>query len=202
MKDSDMVMEMVDIVLKPMELKDVEKFRHWSTHDDELFSDYNFLPKTDKEVREWYEWKVGSLFSEYFCIIEGEIPIGYLGMKGINFLFRTSFLGIVLDPGKVNQGYGEVALRKFLKYYFEEKNMKKIFLHVAPYNKRAFSLYKKIGFQTKGTFPYIYPNGKPPLYREEFQDIWDLAIELGGHWILRGIRMELSQEEYWKGAKE
>jgi RimJ/RimL family protein N-acetyltransferase len=73
--------------------------------------------------------------------------VGYITLKNINWLFRKGEMGIVMDPSKVNQGYGTKAMKKYLDIVFNQYKMKKIILRVAAFNKRARRAYEKVGFK-------------------------------------------------------
>ena len=73
--------------------------------------------------------------------------MGYVTLKNINWLFRKGEMGIVMDPSKMNKGYGTLAIKQYLKIVFTQYKMKKIILRVAAFNKRARRAYEKVGFQ-------------------------------------------------------
>ena len=75
-----------------------------------------------------------------------------MGIKKIRKIFKDSVLGIVFDPNYVNKGYGTEAIITFLDYYFNEMNMKKLYLEVAKFNKRAIRCYEKCGFKIIDTY--------------------------------------------------
>lgn len=187
---------MKDVRLFPLSLEAVRSFQNWGFHRDELFYDYNFPILSDGEAEDWFRWKTGSILSRYYAIYAEEEAVGYIGMKQINRLFGSACLGIVLNPDRLGIGYGSRALDLFLELFFLQERMRRMTLQVAPYNFRALALYEKAGFQKVGTFPFIYPNGRPPLERQEFSDIWAKAFHFGNTWILQGIRMELRAQEF------
>lgn len=49
-----------------------------------------------------------------------------------------------------DKGYGSDALATFLKYIFEVKGFKKLYLRVYEDNKRAIRCYEKCGFKKRG----------------------------------------------------
>ena len=152
------------IIIRPLELKDVFEMRNWGYHEDPLLEDYNFPEMKDKEIKKWYKYKTDSFFNRYYAVLnENNRLIGYLGIKSIKFIRRESTLGIVFDPNYVSKGYGTEALREFLDYYFNQMNMKKMYLEVAEFNKRAFKLYEKMGFKTVGYYLDEFHNQKLDL---------------------------------------
>lgn len=135
------------IDIDSLKLDDVFEMRKWGIHENPLLEDYNFPVMNDSEIRTWYRMKTNSPYNKYFSIKDknGSL-IGYMGMKNIKILRRSSTLGLVLDPDKVEQGYGTEILETFLYHYFTKMRMRKMILEVSAFNKRAYRLYEKIGF--------------------------------------------------------
>ena len=146
--------------------------REWGTHKNPLIEDYNFPPLNDKEIKMWYVKKANKMLNKYYGIRneEGKL-IGYMGIKNIRRIKRESTLGIVLDPNYVDKGYGTEILDTFLRYYFTEMKMRKMLLEVAEFNKRAYSVYEKIGFKPIGYYlDEFFDSGldlSDPYYLEE-----------------------------------
>ena len=135
------------IKLKPIKLEDVYQMRNWGTHKNPLLFDYNLPPWTDWELEEWYKYKTGSIRSKYYSVFNEEDKlIGYIGIKNIRRFFKQATLGIVIDPNYVNMGYGTEIIQTYLYYFFNEMNMKTMYLEVAKFNKRAMKCYEKCGF--------------------------------------------------------
>lgn len=136
------------IRISPLKLEDAFFMKNWGTHENPLLSDYNLPSLSDEEIRKWYNYKTGEKNRKYYSVFnEGNRFIGYMGIKKIRRIFRDALLGIVFDPNYVNQGYGTEAITAFLEYYFNEMKMKKLYLEVAQFNKRALRCYEKSGFK-------------------------------------------------------
>lgn len=192
-----MILESKNLYIKRLELKDVHGFKKWGKHTNILLSDYDFKETNDIGVLSWYMAKTYSIFSKYFCILDKDKnEIGYLGMKNINILFKSSVLGLVIDPKLVGKNFGTEALSLFLDYYFNELKMKKMILEVASYNTRAIRLYEKIGFKMCGEFLYEYPNDPPNPSNEEFLKHMDKFVMYRGKLYATAYRMELDSREY------
>ena len=108
-----------------------------------------------------------------------------------------STLGIVLDPNQINKGYGTEILKVFLDYYFNEMKMLKMELEVSSFNKRAYNVYKKLGFIEEGYYldefcnPYI--DKKDPYFIEAKS-----SFVIDGKKIYNYIhRMVLSKKRYF-----
>lgn len=141
------------ITIRELKLEDVFYMRNWGVHENPLIEDYNFPPMSDKEIKLWYKAKTNKILNKYYGVLnEKNQLIGYLGTKDIKIIRRESTLGIVLDPNNVDKGYGTEILETFLEHYFTEMKMRKMFLEVAEFNKRAYRVYEKIGFLPIGYY--------------------------------------------------
>lgn len=145
------------VTIRPLKVEDVFYMRNWGYHDNPLLSDYNFPTMTDNEVNTWYKYKTLPWFNKYFGVLNEENRlIGYMGIKNIKKVKKESTLGIVFDPNYVNKGYGSETLRVFLNYYFKVLKMKRMYLEVAEFNKRAYKAYKNLGFKPVGYYLDVY----------------------------------------------
>lgn len=137
------------IKIKPIELEDVYQMRNWGFHKNSLLFDYNLPELTDNELKQWYRYKTRSFNKLYYSVFnEVNILIGYIGIKNIRRILREATLGIVIDPNYVNMGYGTEIIVSYLDYFFDNLNMKTMYLEVAKFNKRAIRCYEKSGFST------------------------------------------------------
>ncbi len=154
-----------------LRLQDVFDMRKWGQHENPLLEDYNFPHMNDSEVKVWYKIKTNNPYNKYFSIKDKNgVLIGYMGIKSIKVFRRISTLGIVLDPDKINNGYGTEILETFLHHYFTKMKMKKMILEVSAFNKRAYRVYEKMGFEKKY------------MYREEF---FDQGLDLNDPYYLK-----------------
>lgn len=54
--------------------------------------------------------------------------------------------GIVITPSKQNKHFGQEAIKRLLKYSFEELNLDGLNLGVFPFNSRGIACYERVGF--------------------------------------------------------
>lgn len=160
------------ITIAPLKLEDAYFLREWGVHDNPLLGDYNLPDVTLRDLEIWYYNKIRKNNNKYFSIFNEENRlIGYMGIKNIRRIFKDSVLGIVLDPNYINRGYGTEAIKTFLDYYFNVMNMKKLYLEVAMFNKRAIRCYEKCGFKIVdsylGEFFDQYIDKSNPYYVSE-----------------------------------
>lgn len=154
-------------LIKKLTLDDAYKFRFWQRGNYYLLNDYDFINEDDWEVKAWFNSKKGFL-KKYYAIYFNEKPIAYIGLKNINYLFRSAELSIVLDVAYQNKGHGYNILLEFLNFAFTKLNLRKIWLDVNAFNKKAIHLYKKIGFTKKAYFLDTYNIQDIDKNREEF----------------------------------
>lgn len=103
----------------------------------------------------------------------------------------------MLNPDLVGLGYGTVVLSKFLNFYFNVKNMKKMELEVAGYNPRARKLYEKMGFKEVKSYLEPYPNRYIDEKSPEYLEFKDEFVK-GKHDRMYNYiyKMELEKEEF------
>lgn len=160
------------ITIRPLSLEDVFNMKKWGMHKNPLLSDYNFPDMSDSQIRKWYDMKTRSFFNKYFGIAlkDGRL-IGYMGIKEIKLLRKESTLGIVFDPNFLNMGYGTETLKYFLRYYFTQMNMKRMYLEVSEFNNRAQKVYKKMGFENSGYYLEEFFDDDLDLNNPYFKDV-------------------------------
>ncbi|MDO5028118.1 MAG: GNAT family protein [Bacillota bacterium] len=184
------------IYFEPLKLDHVLKMMNWGRHQSQLFQDYNFNFSNQSQCSLFYLEKTLPPLNSYFAIIYAEEVIGFLGNKNINWLTRSSTLGLVLNPSLVGLGFGSVVLPKFLDYYFNEKSMKKMKLLVAAYNDRALKLYKKVGFKKVSQHLEPYPNLTIDPDSQEYLDHQDAFVKKGSVLYNYVYKMELRKEDF------
>ncbi len=160
------------IIIKPLTLENVFHMKNWGKHDNPLLEDYNFPDMSDAQIRKWYNYKTRSFTSKYFGISlkDGRL-IGYMGMKELKLLRKESTLGIVFDPNYMDMGYGSETLKVFLNSYFTDMNMKKMYLEVAEFNKRAHRVYKKMGFTNVGYYLEEFFDDRIDISTKYFKEV-------------------------------
>ena len=111
--------------------------------------------------KEWWEKSFLNKNEKNFIITELKTnkAIGTISLVDIDMRNRKCELGRVYVDSK-SKGIGTESTELVLQYSFNHLNLNKIYLEVFDNNKRAQSLYKKIGFTQDGTHKeHIYKNG-------------------------------------------
>lgn len=185
------------IIIKALKLDDVFYMKTWGKHKNPLLEDYNFPEMTDSQIRRWYSIKTRSFANKYFaiCLKDGSV-IGYMGMKEVKILRKESTLGIVLDPAHVNKGYGTEALKYFLRAYFTEMNMKRMYLEVAEFNKRASTVYKKMGFTNVAYYMEEFFDSNIDTGSSFYEDVKSCFVISDGRVYNYVYKMKLDREVF------
>lgn len=160
------------VEIKPLRLEDVYDMKQWGRHENVLFDDYNFPEMSDKDIVRWHNIKTGGKNDRYYGVRNEEgVLVGYMGIKDIKKIRRSSTLGIVFDPNYLNRGYGTESLFTYLDYYFNRMNMRNMILEVNEFNKRALRVYEKLGFKKEAYYIDQYVDQaldlESPYYLEE-----------------------------------
>jgi RimJ/RimL family protein N-acetyltransferase len=96
----------------------------------------------------------------YAILVDGEIA-GYFRLSNYSQTNRNIYIGADLHPYFCGKGIGYCAYKKFIDYIFKKYSLHKISLEVLKTNKRAISLYQKLGFITEGEKrDEVFKNGK------------------------------------------
>ncbi|NLN14757.1 MAG: GNAT family N-acetyltransferase [Tissierellia bacterium] len=187
------------VTIRPLQLEDVFYMRNWGCHDNPLLSDYNFPNMTDEQIKKWYKHKTSSFFNKYYGVLnEDKRLIGYFGIKDIKYLKRESTLGVVFDPNFINKGYGTETLREYLKYYFNHMKMKRMYLEVAEFNKRAMRVYEKLGFKINGYYLEEFHDHKLDLNNKYFQEAKSCFVIVNEKIYNYIYRMKLEKYDFIK----
>jgi len=143
--------------LRPAEREDLPLFVAWLSNPE--MREYVTIRYISQALEErWFEGLVGDVGGGapgrlHFVIetLEGERPIGVIGLEGINWRDREAEVGIIVgEPAFWGKGYGSDAMWAVLKVGFDWYNLHRIYLHVVADNVRAVRSYEKCGFTHEG----------------------------------------------------
>lgn len=183
------------LIIRAIRKCDLPEISKWGVHKDPLFEGYNYSTLTEHQLYLWYLSKKNNPRSRYFAIYDGDQMVGYIGMKQISRRRRDSLLGLVMDPDETGKGYGYRAMRDFLEYYFNTLKMRSMHLDVNAFNKRALSLYKKLGFVEKGETLEVFDNQNLKPQDLEGIDKEELFLSDGVYYT-KILKMELKRKEW------
>lgn len=185
------------LTIMPLQLHNVYDLKAWDKYDNPLFSDYNFPDLDDYDMKNWFDTRTSKISSKSFAVIlEDERTIGLINLKDIRRVLKVANLGIVFNPRFINKGYGTIALKAIIKHYFEDMNMRSLYLDVAKHNKGAIRCYEKCGFKKVKRYTIkligMSKDEISSLYTQE-----DFIIK-DGNIYLYCYKMRLSKSDYEK----
>ncbi len=134
-----------------------------------LYDQSEFLrPRALEEIESWAQRLVdGYTYVAY----DHETAIGTIALMNVDTRNRHAELAIVIgEKSYWSKGYGTEMMKELLSYTFEGLNLRKAYLHVFSFNKRAIGLYEKLGFKKEGTL-------KEMLYRDgKYHDVYAYGL--------------------------
>ena len=109
------------------------------------------------------EWK--AQMSCRFFICRKEAPEEVIGSVALNSIikgaFQSCFLGYQLDGEHINRGYMTEAVRRVVRFAFEELKLHRVEGNVIPGNAASRAVLQKCGFVNEGiSRKYLKINGK------------------------------------------
>jgi len=136
---------------------------NWEYED--IYSFYN-MTEDEEDLKAFLDPKN---WNRYSAVLEDNKLIGFVMFQIID---DAIFIGLGLKPELTGKGYGRRFILSSLQYLKSKPNIenKKIRLCVALFNKRAISLYKKIGFETYLTYIEKTNGGSYPFVKMELNN--------------------------------
>lgn len=154
--------------IEELKREHVDLMQLWGKHKEPLFRCYNFPYMTERQKDYWYQNKKLWFLKRCFAVFNDYNQlVGYISLRNIKILKKTSELGIVFDPDNIDQGYGTDGLNAFLNYYFEVLKMKALYLKVSVFNKRAQKCYKKVGFRLIDIVVDEFEDQNLPIFQDD-----------------------------------
>lgn len=116
---------------------------------------------SEKQQLLWFESISSSTKSKRLILEYESKKIGLARLDEIDFLNRSICVGLDISSEFRGKGHGYNGFKLMLDYCFLELNMHRTWLLVAEFNKKAFALYRKLGFIEEGVQrERIFRNGK------------------------------------------
>lgn len=148
-------MESSRLIIRPTIFEDCRYFADWVEQDPEVSEFFTMdQGRGYNEITEEYVIRTLDPTMLQFTIVskESEEPVGRIWISRIDthadsLDITRIYIGSKEFRGK---GQGEESLRLLLEYCFINLHMERVTLDHMPQNKRAASLYQKLGFQYEG----------------------------------------------------
>lgn len=123
----------------------------------------NALNEQPTKLGDWVdaikEWSKDSDEEDYI-ISDGETPIGWIGINGLESADKVAYLKLVaILPNYQNKEIGYYAIRQVVEM-LRQRNYLKMALYTDEENFKAKACYSKCGFEVTETFMEEMANGK------------------------------------------
>lgn len=105
------------------------------------------------DLRDWVEFHRCRTDEVLWIVADSQHDrcVGHVGLYKIDHRVRRAEFAILLGERSVwGQGLGEACTRFAMRYAFAQLNLNRLYLSVLETNRRAQSLYEKLGFQLEG----------------------------------------------------
>lgn len=116
---------------------------------------FNKFPLSMAGQKEWFARLVANQSKKLFmiCTVEGDEPIGTVGLGHIDFANQSTEFGNMLIGKQecIGKSYAREATELMLSYCFLRLNMNRVYLTLYVDNARAIKLYERCGFKVEGT---------------------------------------------------
>jgi diamine N-acetyltransferase len=173
------------VSLRTLQYKDAQLMLEWLNDKDCTqflqLSRFSFsMDKVNEFIRDASR---GGNNRHYAIVSPDDEYLGTVSLKEINHVDKNAEYAISLRKKAMGRGIAKRATQEILSIAFMELNLNKVYLNVLSENKRAISLYSKIGFIREGVFVnHILLNG-------EFKNLeWHRLLK--SEWLLltEGVR--------------
>lgn len=145
------------IRLRPLEMRDVDNLLTWVNEPQVVGRFATFHdPLTRQDEERYVQDMLASRTDLVFSIEAGGMYIGQAGLHEIEHKNRNGRAALVIRREFQGRGYGQAAMREFLRRVFTDHGMHKVWLIVDPNNERARHIYEKTGFRQEGVLREEY----------------------------------------------
>ena len=167
--------DMFDYARRP----EVTKYLLWREHEDIYFTrDYLSYIGRRYALGDFYDWAVIDR--------ESRRMIGTCGFTRIDTANNSAEIGYVLNPDFHRRGFGSEAVRRILKFGFEELGLNRIEARFMQGNEASLALMKSVGMTfegymrdlvfVKGSYRTV---GVSSILRSEYEKIYNTEGEEG-----------------------
>jgi diamine N-acetyltransferase len=185
--------------IKKLKREHIDLMQRWGRHEEPLFYCYNFPRMNEEQKDYWYRNKTLWFSKKCFVVFNNcDELVGYIALRNIKTIKRTSELGIVFDPSNIGKGYGTDGLKAFLGYYFRTLKMRALYLKVSVFNRRAQRCYENAGFKLLATVTEEFEDQSLPIFQEDCFIPYRHFFQLDGERLkCQFINMVITRDMYF-----
>lgn len=146
------------IFIRPVVISDLEPAYKW-LNDEEIIGLIGFIHSPSSEfVQRWLEGGMGKDNSQHhFAIIDRTDPIGFIGVRGINWQNKNAELWVFIgEKTKWGKGLGKDAVKTLTKFAFYELGLYRLWVEVFEFNTAAIKMFMASGFIKEGMWRRSY----------------------------------------------
>jgi RimJ/RimL family protein N-acetyltransferase len=178
----------IRVTLRPLQRSDIPLLTKWINDPEVRKFLASIYPQMFEDEEEWYKKHVGNTKHIVLAIIAEGVPIGTIGLHGINHVDGTGTTGTLIGEKEYwGKGYGTEAKMLLLHYAFYTLNLRKIHSSVIEYNERSYDYsigcgYKKIGVRKKEFYRdgIFHDEILLTVWRQSWKKVWDTyALKYG-----------------------
>ena len=163
-----------NLIFRAIEEKDLPLMVKWRNDPENNYYFYEHEPLSMPMQKIWFEKYLKNINTDKIFIIDEKVSeqtIGMVSVYHIDWRNRKAEWGrVLITPPFRNKGYGKEIDAVIQVYCFEELNLNKLYREVFCFNKRAITLYEKMGSKIEGILrQHVYRHGK-------YQDVVVMSI--------------------------
>lgn len=135
-------------MLRELKLQDAERMYEWM-HDEKVLKGLQAEIFRKKTINDCIRFIYASYKDDKNChraiVDEKDIYQGTVSLKNINFEYKDAEFAIVLRSDAQGKGYAKQAMTDIMEIAFIELELDEVYWNVFAHNRRAISLYEKMG---------------------------------------------------------
>jgi RimJ/RimL family protein N-acetyltransferase len=155
------------LYLKRATADDIANTHHWTVMDEPQFHSFDPVPLlTAGEASAAYK-NADSEAGQTFMIVtlKENTTVGRISFSELNWLNRSTRLGLLIDPDERKNDHGPEAVRLLCNYLFRYRGLNKVWAEVSQLNEELKTDLVAAGFHLDGTLRQHH------FFRGEYHDV-------------------------------
>lgn len=141
-----MILSQYNIILKRLEIQDLETVRHWRNDDSIRLTMFYQQLISEEMQKQWFE-SINNVHHHYFLIFYKNEAIGLTHVSHLDFNKKTGEVGLfVYDKRYINTDVPARASLCLLNYFFGNEYVKSLYAKVKISNQEALAYNQMLGF--------------------------------------------------------
>jgi diamine N-acetyltransferase len=144
-----------NIRLRPIEIEDLSVLYEWENDAENWHTSNNLNPHSRFFLEQYILNAQNNIYDDkqlrLVIVDQHDKQIGIIDLFDFDPHHRRAAIGLILEPGSRNKGYGSEALDIIIEYASKTLNIKQLHCGVGVDNHHSVKLFKKKGFEITGT---------------------------------------------------